>query len=155
MSTENLQILAGALVPLVGQPVVVYLKEVMAEPIIGAFVPSEFPPAQPCPPYPMPAPAPPVAGGPSVTGGIPIAPGSPTGTPLLGPITGSPTGSTALWGGCEPAPAPMPMETAVVAGTLGFVGADYLILRVRVNAMCRDILIPFTAIGMLVTGCTA
>lgn len=154
--TDNIRILqladmfAGALTPWVGQPVVVYLKHVSRESIAGVPQP---PPGQypPCPPYP-PAPAPtPGAGGPGITGGTPIVPGSPGGSGNVGPITGSPIGSTALWG-CLPEPHDEHGETAVVAGTLRFVGADYLIVGVPRPGGCTDLLIPFTAIGMIVMG---
>lgn len=140
-------ILAGALVPLLGQPVVVYLMHVSAESLQGVPVPHG--PYEPCPAYPVPAPAP-GAGGPGITGGTPIIPGAPGPTGNVGPITGSPIGSAALWG-CPPEPREGKM-TAVLAGSLGFLGADYLILRVRCNAACIDLLIPYNAIGMIVPG---
>ena len=40
--------------------------------------------------------------------------------------------------------------TAVVSGTLAFAGTDYLIIRVPHGNVCIDILIPYTAIGMIV-----
>lgn len=142
---------AGALIPWIGQPVVVYLTHVSAESLVGVPIPHG--PYEPCPPYPMPpVPTPmPSAGGPSITGGTPIIPGMPGPTGNVGPITGSPIGSTALWG-CPPEPGAECEETAVLAGTLGFVGMDYLILRVRCRGVCTDLLVPYNAIGMIVAG---
>ena len=153
--TDNMRVLqlpdmfARTLVAWIGRPVVVYLKHVSEESLAGAPQP---PPGQypPCPPYPMPVPTP-VVGGPDITGGTPIIPGSPTGSGNVGPIMGSPIGSTALWE-CPPRPCPDEMGTGVVAGTLRFVGVDYLIIGVPRNGMCIDLLIPFAAIGMIVMG---
>jgi len=152
--TDNIRTLqladmfAGTLAAWVGQPVVVYLKHVSAESLAGVPQPPPGPYA-PCPPYP-PTPAP-GAGGPGITGGTPIVPGSPGGSGNVGPITGSPIGSAALWR-CPPEPCPDGMGTAVVAGTLRFVGADYLIVGVPHPGGCTDLLIPYTAIGMITMG---
>jgi hypothetical protein len=40
--------------------------------------------------------------------------------------------------------------TATVTGTLGFAGLDYLVIRILVDHICTDILIPYNAIGMIV-----
>ncbi|MGE5579411.1 MAG: hypothetical protein ACM3WU_05125 [Bacillota bacterium] len=144
-------VFAGALMALIGQPVVVYLMHVSAESLEGVPMPPKGP-YEPCPPYPAPPPTPaPVAGGPSITGGTPIIPGAPGPTGNVGPIMGSPIGSASLWGMPEPCP-PHEMGTGVVAGTLGFVGADYIIIRVPCRGVCIDLLVPFNAIGMIVVG---
>lgn len=115
-----------------GQRVVVYLKCVHAPSIIGG-------PGY-CPPYP-PGMAP---GEESAWGGPPLTPGVPPGGGHVGPIP------VPLGRECEPERPEMPMMgTAFVVGTLGFVGADYLIIRVPDGTMCRDILIPYNAIGMV------
>ena len=55
--------------------------------------------------------------------------------------------------GCEPGRPPMPMMgTAVVSGTLAFAGVDYLVIRIPAGAVCRDILIPYDAVGMIIPG---
>ena len=61
-------------------------------------------------------------------------------------------GPLAMGLGCEPGrqPAPM-MGTVVVSGTLAFAGADYLVLRIPAWN-CRDILIPYDAIGTVIPG---
>ena len=140
--------LGGALLAWIGQQVTVYLTHV------SATVPMPTPGAQPCPPYQQPPPptAAPSAGGPSITGGTPIIPGVPGPTGNVGPITGSPIGSTLLWG-CPPEPGCKGMETAAVTGTLAFVGVDYLIIRVPVAGRCLDLLIPYNAIGTVEMGC--
>lgn len=151
--TDNITMLqvpnvfAGTLAALVGQPVVVYLMHVSAESLECVPMPPKGP-YEPCPPYPVP-PAP-VAGGPDITGGTPIIPGAPGPTGNVGPIMGSPIGSASLWG--LPEPCPKEMGTGVVAGTLGFVGSDYIIIRVPSHGVCVDLLVPIGAIGMIVPG---
>ncbi len=154
--TDNVRILqladmfAGALAAWVGQPVIVYLKHVSAESIKGVPVPGPGP-YTPCPPYPPTPTPPPTAGGGGITGGTPIVPGSPGGSGNVGPITGSPIGNVALWG-CPPEPHERMEGTAVVAGTLRFVGTDYVIVGVPRPGGCQDLLIPFTAIGAIIMG---
>lgn len=126
----------------VGQMVVVYLRCVWAHPIIGG--------PEPCPPYgpAPPAPTPPIIPSPGAGGawaGPPLTPGIPPGGGHLVPIP-------MAWG-CEPGKPPMPMMgTAVVSGTLAFAGVDYLAIRIRAGMACRDILIPYNAVGMIVLG---
>ena len=52
-----------------------------------------------------------------------------------------------------PAPAPTPViGTAVVSGVLVFAGVDYIAVRVGTGTACRDVLIPYNAIGMIIPG---
>jgi hypothetical protein len=44
------------------------------------------------------------------------------------------------------------MGTAVVSGTLAFAGADYLVVRIPAGAVCKDILVPYNAVGVIVLG---
>jgi hypothetical protein len=44
------------------------------------------------------------------------------------------------------------MGTAVVRGILVAAGPDFLAVRVGQNAACRDILIPYNAVGMIIPG---
>jgi hypothetical protein len=37
-----------------------------------------------------------------------------------------------------------------VSGTLAFAGADYLAIRVPAGGVCRDVVIPYNAVGMIV-----
>lgn len=124
----------------VGNRVVVYLMHVHAESIIGG--------PGPCPPYP-PAPPPqaPVPGG-GAWGGPPLTPGVPPGGGHLGPIPLVPL----AWE-CEPGKYPEPMmETAMVSGTLAFVGPDFIVIRVPDCMTCKDIIIPYNAIGLILSG---
>lgn len=124
----------------VGQTVVVYVKHVHAPPIVGA--PGVCPPYVPTPPGPGgPTPG---AGGGSAWGGPPLTPGVPPGGGHVGPIP-------MAWE-CDPCRRPM-MGTAVVSGTLGFAGVDYLVIRIPVDSTCADILIPYSAVGMIVLPC--
>lgn len=141
--------MANALMAWLGQPVVVYLTHVSEESLDGVPMPPKGP-YEPCPPYPVPTPTP-GAGGPNITGGTPIIPGAPGPTGNVGPIMGSPIGSASVWGGL-PEPCPREAGTGVIAGTLGFVGSDYIIIRVPRHGVCVDLLIPFGAIGMIVPG---
>ncbi len=138
-----------------GQHVVVYLKNVSEASLVGVPHPPPLP-YDPCPPYPQPPTPPtptPVAGGGNITGGTPIVPGAPGPTGNVGPITGSGFASMALWI-CPPKPGEA-VGTGVVSGTLRFVGTDYIIIGVPVGGVCRDLIIPFNAIGMVVAGCLA
>lgn len=68
-------------------------------------------------------------------------PGAPGPTGNVGPII--------LGWGCEPGHGPA-TGTAVVSGTLAFAGADYLAIRVPAGGVCRDVVIPYNAVGMIV-----
>ena len=122
---------------LLGQMVVVYLMSVHAPSIIATG---------PCPPY---GPEPGLPTGGQGAGGAwagpPLTPGIPPGGGHLGPIP-IPFG---YWD-CEPEKPAPERGTAVVSGTLAFAGTDYLIIRVPHGNVCIDILIPYTAIGMIV-----
>ncbi|HHY76794.1 MAG TPA: hypothetical protein GX500_08545 [Firmicutes bacterium] len=128
-----------------GEPVTVYLMGVHAPPIVASG---------PCPPYePMPEPTPPpMPGLPSPgtgTGpgfaGPPLTPGIPPGGGHVGPIP------PLAWD-CPPGKQPplQHMATATVTGTLAFAGMDYLVIRIPVDHTCTDILIPYSAVGMIV-----
>lgn len=129
-----------------GQMVEVYLMHVHAPSIIGA--PCPCPPYEPAPIPPAPAPAAPPSATPSggsAWGGPPLTPGVPPGGGHVTPIP--------LTSVCGPGAGPAPcMGTAVVSGTLGFAGIDYLVIRIPAGTECRDILIPYNAVGMIVLG---
>ncbi len=116
-----------------GQPVVVYLRGVHAELLRGV---PPLPPGEPCPPWEY---APPGQGtGSSGSGGTwgrePSYPGPGwPGGPGMGPGMG--------------------MRTTVISGILVFAGADFLVLHVPIGAANpRELLIPYTAIGIIVPG---
>lgn len=160
--------LSGTLGGFIGQVVSVYLLHVRAPVAMGTPVPGQCPPqpapGQPCPPRPAPGvpcppyPSAPVTGGPAVagpgggtvTGGTPIIPGSPCPSGNVGPIPLRPADGcpAALSWVCEPGYARM--MTTVVTGTLAFAGVDYLVIRVRVDSACRDVVIPYNAVGAVV-----
>ena len=137
--------LAERLTMAVGQMVAVYLMNVHAPSIIGG--PCPCPPYPPAPPAPTP-PAPPAVPSPgegSAWGGPPLTPGIPPGGGHVTPIP--------LAWECEPGKPPTPMMgTAVVSGTLAFAGADYLVIRIPAGAACKDILVPYNAVGVIVLG---
>lgn len=76
----------------------------------------------------------------TITGGTPIIPGAPGPTGEVGPIVMSLRGEPESYSAAG---------TAVVSGTLAFAGADYLVVRVPVGAACRDLVIPYNAVGMI------
>lgn len=128
-----------------GQTVTVYLMNVHAAPIVGA---GPCPPYEPLPPPPTPPPTPELPSPGTGTGpgfaGPPLTPGIPPGGGHVGPLP-------PLSWECPPGKPPAhPMGTATVTGTLAFAGLDYLVIRIPVNQICTDILIPYNAIGMIV-----
>jgi hypothetical protein len=139
---ESLRATAGTigqrLAHSVGRPVVIYLTGVCAD----------FSYVEPAPPGACPPPDrfPTTPGGGTTTGGTPIIPGFP-GTGDVGPI-----GPFALGWECpEEMPPPM-MITAVVTGTLIYLGTDFLSLQALIDGSCVEILIPYSAIGIIITG---
>lgn len=128
-----------------GQTVTVYLMNVHAASIVAS---GPCPPYEPLPPGPTPPPTPGLPSPGTGTGpgfaGPPLTPGIPPGGGHVGPLP-------PLSWDCPPGKPPArPMGTTTVTGTLAFVGLDYLVIRVPVNHVCTDILIPYTAVGMIV-----
>jgi hypothetical protein len=133
---------------MIGQPVLVYLSGVHIHSMssVPYLALSEYldvdslgwpcpRPGRPCPPGPGPGRGP--GPGPDPDPWPPCPPSPP---PQPGPCPGP-----------QPEPCPgLGMDTAVIAGTLTFAGVDHLALSVAHEGVCREMLIPYTAIGMIV-----